>query len=48
MGWTVSWWNSSRVSGHGEGFCVFNDIACAVRVAQRDYKELFEGEERTC
>ena len=33
-------------AGHGEGFCVFNDIACAVRVAQRDYKELFEGEDR--
>ena len=33
-------------AGHGEGFCVFNDIACAVRVAQRDYKELFEGEEK--
>ena len=33
-------------AGHGEGFCVFNDIACAVRVAQRDYEELFEGEDR--
>ena len=33
-------------AGHGEGFCVFNDIACAVKVAQRDYEELFEGEDR--
>lgn len=29
---------------HGEGFCVFNDIACAINVARRDYKHLFVSE----